>query len=348
MMQALINKYKKIRKAGFINKAFTEKYAFVGIGNHSLNNLYPVLNYLNVDIKYIVSHSEDTAKLIQANFEHINGTTNYDAVLNDSEIKGIFISASPSAHFELISKALKKNKNVFVEKPPCFTSKELSQLIELEKQSKGFVLTGLQKRYAPLYQILKTKTKKAESYSLRYETGYYPEGNALTDLFIHPIDITSFLFGNSELISVLHRNSGKGIESLFIQLKHSNGTIGNIELSTNTWWASAEDTLRVNCKNAHYHCTNTEKLVKISKAGKIAGIPSEKIKNSFPISKVLFEKNAFLPVMQHNDLYSAGYYNEIRQFLELCEGKKGENNSELSMLTNTFQHLDNIKKQMHV
>jgi virulence factor len=348
MMQALINKYKQIRKAGFIKKSFTGKYAFVGIGNHSLNNLYPVLNYLNVDIKSIVSHSENTAKLIQANFEHINGTTDYDAVLNDSEIKGIFISANPNAHFSLISKALEKDKNVFVEKPPCLTSEELSQLIELERKSKGFVLVGLQKRYAPLYQILRSKTKKAESYSLRYETGYYPEGNALTDLFIHPIDITNFLFGDSDIVSVLHRNSGKGIENLFVQVKHSNGIIGNIELSTNAWWASAEETFRVNCKNAHYNSTNTEKLIEISKAGKIAGIPSEKIKNSLPVSKVLFEKNAFLPIMQHNDLYSAGYYNEIKHFLELCEGKKGKNNSQLSMLTNTFQQLDTIKKHMHV
>lgn len=210
------------------------------------------------------------------------------------------------------------------------------------------MLTGLQKRYAPLYQILKSKAKNAESYSMRYETGYYPEGDAITDLFIHPIDISNFLFGASKIVSVLHRNSGKGIESVFVQMKHSNGTIGNIELSTNAWWASAEESLRVNCKHAHFQSTNIEKLIEISKAGKIAGIPSEKIRNSLPVTKVLFEKNTFLPVVQHNDLYSAGYYNEIKQFLELCEGKKASNNSQLSMLTNTFQHLDDIKKQMHV
>ena len=56
-MNAIIERYKKIRKKGVLSKKYKEKYAFVGIGNHSINNLYPVLNYLNVDIKYIIVKS---------------------------------------------------------------------------------------------------------------------------------------------------------------------------------------------------------------------------------------------------------------------------------------------------
>ena len=348
MINKLIDRYKQIRKAKFLTKSYEGKYAFVGIGNHSINNLYPVLNYLNVDLKTIVSSSEKTAQLVSKNFEHIRGSHDYQAVLDDPEITGIFICANPKAHFSLIKQALKKDKNVFVEKPPCLNSDELNELIDVERQSKGFVLAGLQKRYAPLYEILKTKTKKAQTYSLKYQTGYYPEGDALTDLFIHPVDLANYLFGESEITSVQHFRKGNGIDSLFLHMKHKNEIIGNLELSTNVWWAKAGESIDLTCSNAHYHGQNTDLLTEMNKAGQMAGIPLEKIRKTSITTKILYEKNSFLPDMEHNELFSAGYYNEIKHFLDLCEGKRSKNLSPLTDLVNTFKNLDSVKSRIHV
>ncbi|MDA3912049.1 MAG: Gfo/Idh/MocA family oxidoreductase [Bacteroidales bacterium] len=348
MVQALIQRYKRIRKASFLKRDYTESYAFVGIGNHSLNNLYPVLQHLNVRIKTIVSHSKETAALINENFDHVSGSSDYDVVLNDPDIRGVFICANPASHFSLVKQALEHDKHVFVEKPPCLTSKDLQELIEIEKNSKGILLTGLQKRYAPMYQILKQNLRSPQTYQLKYQTGYYPEGDAITDLFIHPLDIINYLFGKAELMSAQQFKKGKGAECIFLHVKHPNNIIGSIELSTNAWWAKANEGFEITCNNAHYQSYNTNKLTATNKAGQILGIPLEKVKKPKILTQTLYEKNSFLPVQNHNELYSAGYYEEIRQFLNLCEGKKAKNLSPLTSLTDTFRLIESIKTKIHV
>lgn len=342
-MKAIINKYKKIRKQSFLKKKYTSKYAFIGIGNHSINNLYPVLNYLNVDIKYIVSGSNETAMSVNENFNNTTGTTDLDLVLNDPEINGIFICANPESHFSLTKKVLEKGKNVFIEKPPCNTIGELKELIEIEKKSEGFVLAGLQKRYTPVYQILKSKIKNTKNYTLKYFTGSYPEGNPIMDLFIHPIDTAAYLFGEGSLVSVQKTETGKGAVNYFLHIKHKDGTIGNIELSSDYWWAKANESIVVNTDKLIYETINTDKLVCYNKPKQILNIPLEKIKTPEISIKTLYEHNRFLPVASQNELFSAGYFNELKTFLNLCENHKTKNNSELSSLIITFDLLSKIK-----
>jgi len=51
MIQALIKRYKQMRTERFLRQTY-HQYAFVGMGQHSLTNLYPVLHYLGVPLKY--------------------------------------------------------------------------------------------------------------------------------------------------------------------------------------------------------------------------------------------------------------------------------------------------------
>ena len=53
MIQQLIERYKRIRTKHFLAQTYQYSYAFVGMGQHSLSNLYPVLHYLGVPLKYI-------------------------------------------------------------------------------------------------------------------------------------------------------------------------------------------------------------------------------------------------------------------------------------------------------
>lgn len=343
-MNGLIERYKKIRKKGLLEKKYKGKYAFVGIGNHSLNNLYPVLNYLKVDLKYIVAKSDDTLELIKTNFENVIATSNLNEVLNDPEIKGVFVSANPTAHFGLAKQILASNKPLFIEKPPCSTLAELNELIAAEQKSTATALTGLQRRYAPVFHILKNKVKEACYYTLKYKTGGYPEGNELLDLFIHPLDAVFFLFGNGKVENV-KVIKGKGTFVYLAQIQHQNGVVGSIELSTDYSWTEAKDELIINTPNGEYITENTSKLVFCSKPKKLMNIPLEKIKAFLPQTTTLFQQNNFLPVKDHNQLYSAGYYNEIDAFLQLCEkGDKTKNHSAFNQLLATFEALETLSK----
>ena len=67
MIQALINRYKRMRTEHYLRQTYQYSYAFVGMGQHSLTNLYPVLHYLGVPLKYICV----TAEIPQRKSRHL-------------------------------------------------------------------------------------------------------------------------------------------------------------------------------------------------------------------------------------------------------------------------------------
>lgn len=347
-MKALIDIAKNIRKHAFLKRKYSGDYAFVGIGNHSIHNLYPVLDYLGVSLKYIVTKSEKNALAVTENFTPVKGTVNYDEVLNDQAIKGVFICASPASHFNLAKKALEKGKNVFVEKPVCSNINELKQLQNLEKHG-AFCLAGMQKRYAPSYTILKKKMKDPLYYTFKYVTGAYPEGDAILDLFIHALDITMFLFGGSETVSVKKVvNTKNNAITYLIQMTHKNQVTGMLELSTDYAWSFAEERLLVNTTDGFFTSENSENLRWHNKPSTFMNIPVEKIKGFSSQVTTLFERNGFLPVKDHNQLYSSGYFGEISKFLDICEGKSGKetNASSLYQIEDTYKLIEQIRSHV--
>jgi virulence factor len=341
-MQTLIERLKNIRKQSYLKLNFNKKYAFVGIGSHSINNLYPVLSYLRINLKYIVTQSSKNAETIDHNFPNVIGTNDLDAVLNDPEISGVFICVKPTAHFGLVKKVLLAGKNVFVEKPPCTTLEEMNELIEIEKKSKGICLVGLQKRYAPVNLKMKSLINSASTYNYRYLTGPYPEGDPFLDLFIHPIDLVNYLFGEVEVVSVLKQKNYNSI-TLLLQLSHKNSTIGTIELSTAYSWKTATEEMVLNTKNGIYKSSNTENLLFEPKHGQIFSLPLEKILNKQSTSIALIQKNSFSPTIENNEIYSSGYYNELFNFIKLCETGKGSNHSSLTQCLSTYQLITKIR-----
>lgn len=341
MIQKIINRYKRARTNAYLSQNYDSQFAFIGMGQHSLNNLYPVLDYLHIPLKYICVTSEDKAKLIGRKFQHIKGTTSVDDILNDDSVKGVFVSVSPFSHFEVAKKVLKSGKSLFIEKPPCSSLDELLELIDLQHKH-GFptVVAGLQKRYSPVIGILCKRLKKEKiiSYNLRYLTGAYPEGNALIDLYIHPLDIVTYLFGGAELIACERISS----DSLMMILKHGNIT-GTLELSTEYSWINAQETLSVCTHAGVYTLDCMEELTFMPRQGKICGIPLEKIFNRAETVEYLYSRNNFSPILANNQVYTQGFYNEIKAFADSVESFEFKNNSGPDSLIKTYELIEMIK-----
>ncbi|MCO6499584.1 MAG: Gfo/Idh/MocA family oxidoreductase [Vicingus serpentipes] len=342
-MNGFIERYKKIRKKGFLEQKYKGKYAFVGVGNHSVNNLYPILNYLRVNLKYIVVKSQDTLELLEGRFSQSTATTNLNDALSDNEIKGVFVSANPTAHFNIAKEVMKSNKSLFIEKPPCASLDELQELITIEQTSSSIVLTGLQRRYSPVYNILSNKVKDASYYTLKYKTGAYPEGDELLDLFIHPLDALFYLFGDGTIVST-KVIKGNGVITYLSQIVHKNGVIGSIEFSTDYSWSEAQDILTISTPQGEYITENTSKLSFVTKPKVALKIPLEKIKGFHSQTTILYAQNSFLPVKEHNQLFAAGYYNELETFVKICENKGNTNNSSLKELLPTYKAIEQLRK----
>ncbi|MDR3128733.1 MAG: Gfo/Idh/MocA family oxidoreductase [Tannerellaceae bacterium] len=342
-MENPIELLKRVRKRQHFLDSCCGAYAFVGIGNHSLHNLYPVIHYLHVPLKYIVVKNKGTADLVNSSHFGVSATTDLEAVLQDRDINGIFISAAPQSHYGLVKKCLQQGKNVFVEKPPCQTFGELTDLIAAEKASQRFCLAGLQKRYSSCVNILRTRLQSADviSYNYRFLVGAYPEGDTLRDIYIHPLDLISFLFGEPEQVSVIETGPSRAVNTLFLQVRHRHAA-GILELSTQYAWNRTQETLSVNTGGGIYSLQDHRSLIFEPKSRPFFSIPREKIFHTPPEKIYLFDGNSFLPVFENNQLVSQGYFSEIKTFVRLCEKKKAENLSTLSSLSATYKLIKSI------
>jgi len=345
MIRNIIKRVKNIRKQKYLSKRSNLKFAFVGIGSHSINNLYPIINYLRLDLKYIVTKSQKNADLVEQNFSTSIGTNDLEKVLADDEVSGVFICSNPNTHFNLVKKSLQANKHTFVEKPPCSTLKELESLIETESASKGSCLIGFQKQYAPGYTLMKTKINDPCNYNYRFVMGMYPEGDPILDLFSHPLSLLIFLFGSVK-DSNISVSSSKGNLTVFLQLTHENNTIGSIELSTDYSWKNAKEQLIINTKEGIYEIKNTDELIFSPKEKSIFKVPKEKIFNTQNTSTILKQRNNFNPIIENNQLYSSGYFSEIENFVKICNSKNGVNKSSLASCQDLYTLIDLIKREI--
>ena len=344
MIQQLIDRYKRLRTERYLCQTYKCSYAFVGMGQHSLTNLYPTLHYLGVPLKYICVTSERKARLIERKFPHVKATTSLDNIHKDETIKGVFVSASPAVHFSIASQILKSGRSLFIEKPPCQTLDELNTLVDLQRLHGSFVaMVGLQKRYAPAVQILRKRLTKERliNYDFHYLTGAYPEGDALLDLFIHPLDLVINLFGKPEILACQ-----RVANDSYILMLHHPHIIGTLELSTSYTWTTAEESLKVCTSKGIYRLSQMDKLTFEPKSSTFIGIPIEKVHKCNKSIEHLYACNNFAPILPNNQIYSQGYFSEIQSFVDAVEGNTSRVLSSIETIRETYQVIEAIKLQL--
>jgi len=343
MIKQFINRYKRLRTEYHLAQTYQYSYAFVGIGQHSLTNLYPVLHYLGVQLKCICVTSERKARLIEQKYPHLTVTTSLDDILNEEDIKGVFVSASPKAHFSIASRILKSGKSLFIEKPPCQTLAELDSLIKLQRlHGSPIAMVGLQQRHAPAVQLLKERLAREHlvSYDLHYITGAYPEGNALLDLYIHPLDLVTYLFGKPEILAC-HRVA---LSSYLLMLRHPK-IVGTLELSTVCSWTAAEEMVKVCTSSGIYRLSQMEELSREPIPSTVFGLPSEKIRPWKKSIDYLFTRNNFTPILPNNQIHSQGYFNEILAFVDAVEEHENSVISSIETTRDTYMLIETIRQR---
>lgn len=341
--QYLIARYKRMRAQRYLAlpDRYRHRYALVGSGAHSIDVLVPCLHHLGVPIKCVHTRTQRTAEQLANRFPGASGTADYSEVLRDDEVQGVFIAAAPSAHAALAARAVEAGKDVFVEKPPCQTLDELEHLASLEAQHGAHVVVGLQRRYAPAFRDLRRRLKEAVSYVLRYGVGAYPEGDAVKELFIHPLDAVTYLFGPAR--SVAGHCIGQGrAETFTLALEHEGGTAGVLELSTAHAWNASVDTLDVNTSGARYTLENVTRLVRTRYLPSVAGVPLEKVWRRGPSHHVLYGAPEPAPTARNNPLATHGYAYAVQAFLDGAEGKSHTSQSRFTDLAPTYRLLKRV------
>ncbi len=347
MIDILLNKYNQYRKRKYFRSRLFQtkkKYAFIGLGMHSLNNLYPILRHFNIQLKYICTKNSEWNKEVSLLFPSCIVTHSIEDILNDKEVDGVFVCTTADAHYSIVDQLLNSGKNVFVEKPPCNSISELNSLIKSYPDQTCKV--GLQRRYWPGNNYAIKKSKHASGYFYRFHVGAYPHGDILSELFIHPLDYCFFLFGEYRLKSFSSVTNEWGL-AIQMHIEHTNGISGLADFSTQHSWNSPLEMLSVNTHSEDLTIQYPLLVSGKQKPGRYFNIPAERILGQPVITKEYFSTGNFIsPVHELNTLVLQGFYHEIETFIELVENPRSNktNRNDLAGLMNVYSVIEQLRK----
>jgi len=175
-------------------------------------------NIIKLSDKYrlaaVMDRSGQKAKAIAHQYKANYATTNYDDILNDSEVDLVLIATRHDSHASLVLEALQAGKNVFVEKPLATNQEELDKIktfYESDNPNKPVLLTGFNRRFSKyIVEIKKYTDQRINPLLIRYRmnAGYIPidhwvheNGGRIIGEACHIIDLATAMI-NSTIISI--------------------------------------------------------------------------------------------------------------------------------------------------
>ena len=110
------------------------KVALIGCGVISDNHLIPLISNPSVELVGLCDINRERAeqKLIKHGLS-IPVYTDYIEMLDSLELDSIHIATPHYLHCEMTLEALKRNVNVFLEKPMCISEDEIEKMLAAER-----------------------------------------------------------------------------------------------------------------------------------------------------------------------------------------------------------------------
>ncbi|MFZ5856635.1 MAG: bi-domain-containing oxidoreductase [Chloroflexota bacterium] len=194
-------------------------------------------------------------------------TSDDEEILNDPNINTVAILTRHDSHADLVVKALKAGKNVFVEKPLAVNSDQLSVISKQLRKENGDLLTvGFNRRFAPLAQNLQSQISNLQEpkhIHYRINAGYIPLNHWTQDEVLgggriigegcHFVDFITFLVGAAPVSVTAHAlpDNGKYREdNVSMTFTFPDGSIGVVDYLANGDKSFPKERVEVFCGGA--------------------------------------------------------------------------------------------------
>ncbi|MCX7612089.1 MAG: bi-domain-containing oxidoreductase, partial [Ignavibacterium sp.] len=235
-----------------VNKTFDSKIVvgFIGAGNFAQSYLLPYLKSKEIELRKVATKTPITAKSVAEKFGFKYYSTSPEEILDDPHINTIFIVTNHSTHGKFVKEALKRNKNVFVEKPLCITEEELMDIKDIYTKSTSKLFVGFNRRFSKQFELIKNFFhNRTEPLFILYRVnaGFIPsdhwiqrveEGGRLIGEGCHFIDIFDFLI-ESDIkefdIKALNNRSDLQIinDNFILTIKYNDGSVATLLYNSN-------------------------------------------------------------------------------------------------------------------
>jgi len=221
--------------------------AFVGAGNFATASLLPPLaRNPGVRLTGVATSTGLSAKSVADKFSFDFTASGMEQILDDSATTCVFVATRHNLHHSLAARALDAGRSVFVEKPLALDRDGLREVVDAARRSKGQLLVGFNRRFAPLAVRLRAAFEKRSGPAVvhfRVNAGFVPRthwtqdpiegGGRIVGEGCHFVDFIQYLTGATPVrvsaTSIQARNEREtDADSVAITLGMSDGSIGTI------------------------------------------------------------------------------------------------------------------------
>lgn len=243
----------------------------IGAGNFARTMLLPHVKG-KITLGTIVNATGLSARHVKEKFGFAHAETD-SAKIFDHKDAAVMIGTRHQLHAPLVLKALQSGKQVFVEKPLCLTQDELAQIDSAILDSKGSVMVGFNRRFAPattaLMEVLRTVSgPKTLAFQVNagvlapdhWYANVAESGGRVLGEACHFFDFACHVLGKPVKVTAQTVGRPKVPDSVTAQIEFADGSSAQVIYSAEGDSAYPKETFRVFASGVVCECENFMKL----------------------------------------------------------------------------------------
>ena len=213
--------------------------------------ILPALHFAPVELCAICDLDADRAKEAATKFGSGRWYTDYHDMWDGEDIEAVIIQMNPQPRQQVVLEALAAGYHVWMPKPPAASLDAARELAAAADDSGKILMVNFQRRFS--FAVTRARDiMRRESFgpltqlSLSFCSGLFtgargrdyedPIHAFLLDMAPHHLDLTIYLGGPVQRMSLFHTRTGDGI-ALAVSVEFANGAVGTLQLnSQRIWW----------------------------------------------------------------------------------------------------------------
>ena len=243
----------------------------IGAGNFARTMLLPHVKG-KITLGTIVNATGLSARHVKEKFGFAHAETEASKVFDHADA-AIMIGTRHHLHAPLVLNALQSGKQVFVEKPLCLTHEELTQIDAAMLESKGCVMVGFNRRFAPAtVAMMKVLRNVSGPKTLAFQVNagvlapdhWYANvaesGGRVLGEACHFFDFACHVLGKPVKVTAQTVGRPKVPDSVTAQIEFEDGSSAQVIYSAEGDSAFPKETFRVFASGLVCECENFMKL----------------------------------------------------------------------------------------
>lgn len=210
------------------------KFGVVGLGNHAINRVMPVIADSGNQITAIYSRNIDKARKEGLKYQS-RGFDNLESFLENGDFEAVYIASPNFLHYSQAKAALLSGRHVLLEKQMTLNTEESQELVELAAGRSLALAIGFHMRFHPAVDDLKRIIQSGELGDIAYISGMWASlstrsyddpdhkwwredekvgGGSVMGTGVHVIDTMNYILGRlPDRITAFREPKGEVIET---------------------------------------------------------------------------------------------------------------------------------------